>query len=191
MSQGYSLITRQPEPDDKLGQILTISTEDGRISLQGILLRPMRIKNYIFSNTAFENMKFPETIELFNINQPEEGEPNQYRKLLGAGSVVLERASFGTEYVLKFNISLLDEDVIESIKVIIGQLGLTAYERFYPVMPVFEIHDKDMYCNICDEKLSDCKHEVGKDYFRTPCRAEVRKAEISSLVWSGLREFIG
>jgi hypothetical protein len=183
--QVQSLITRQAENDDRLGQILSVTTEEGRLCLNGILLRPMRIKDYIISNTTLERLRVPKTVELYNGNKDDDDSV----KLLGAGTVELSgepALGFG----LYFNISLLDEEMIESVKNLVGKLGLTAFERLYPIMPIFEIKESELYCNICDEKKIDCAHETGKDYLRVTCRANVRGGSITSLAWAGVRELV-
>jgi len=181
--QVQSLITRQMENDDRLGQILSITTEDGRLCLNGVLLRPMRIKDYVITNTTLERLRIADTIELYNGNKDEDDSV----KLLGAGSVALEgEPALG--YGLYFKISLLDETIIEAVKNTVGKMGLNAFERLYPIMPIFEIKESELYCNICDEKKTECAHETGRDYVRVTCRANVRGGAIVSLAWGGVRE---
>lgn len=189
--QGQTLITRQIDADDRLGQLLTVTMEDGLLSIQGVLLKPICIKNYIFSNVSLQEMKFPEVIELFGseeIVELENGNTRTQKKLLGAGELLLTGESTN-EHALMFNINLLDDELIDKIKDLVGSLGLSAYDRFYPIMPEFEINEDDLYCNICDENINICKHNVGEFYFNRMCKLNVRGSKVLSLVWSGLRDF--
>jgi hypothetical protein len=188
--QGLPLITRQAEPDDRLGQVLTVASGKGQLMLQGILLRPLQIKNYILSNTSLERFEIPESIELFSGEETirtADGKEEKRQRLLGAG--VLTKKNNGADgFVIEFNIELLDDSIIEEVKSSVGKLGLTAFERLYPIMPVFEIKSEDLYCSICDEQLNQCSHNVGEGYSRVTCRAQVRQGAIKSLIWSGVRE---
>ena len=180
---GKCLIAKRADPDDKLGKILSVSEDADSLILQGILLAPQTFKNWVFTGATLERSEWKSPVELFDNNEPT-------RRLIGAGKI--ERKQEQGRDALWFTMQLLNEEHREALKRSVAHLGLTAFERIYPVMPVFKIDKHERICNICNEPLglNGCKHEVGRDYLRRTCRVNLLKTEISNLVWSGVRSFV-
>lgn len=171
---GRCLIHKKNEITDKMGQILTITEDGDRLILEGVFLRPIKIKNYLFTAASLQRGSWSDPLEIYS---EEDG-----GKLLGAGELKYK------DNTLWFEIGLLDEKIISDLKVTVNTFGLYAYEKFYPIVPVFEIKENDILCTICDEPIGKCKHEVEKDYLRRRCAAKVISFKVKRLAWSGIRD---
>lgn len=173
---GHSLIARKQDPADNMGQILGVTRGSDGLILQGILLRPHKFKDYVFTNTSIERMFWKEPVELFDSNE-------QDRQLIGAGQLKKE-----TDGSLSFTLTLLHDSYKEDLLNMVTRMGYSSFDRMYPIMPILRVKKEHMICTICDNPfgMHGCEHKVGKDYLRSNCKARVLEAKIEGLMWSGV-----
>lgn len=178
---GHHLIERSVDEFVDNGAVLSVSKDGDSLILNGLLLQQSRIKNDIITPATIEWAQWKDPIELYDIYDESGATPGN---LLGAGQIYREKDR------LFYAIKLLNPKYCESLNFITTKMGLNAFERIYPIVPILNINNSDAFCTICNEDLNTCQHIPGKDYLRAICRRRVVKATISRLVWSGIRSFV-
>lgn len=178
---GHHLIERSVDEFSDNGALLSVSKDGDALILNGLLMQPSRTKNDIITLSTIEWAKWNAAVELYD----KYDETTQVAgNLLGAGEIIRNKDK------LYYAIKLLSPKHCESMNFVISKMGLNAFERIYPIVPILKIKNSDAFCSICNEDMNTCKHVVGKDYLRSVCRRRVVKATVDCLVWSGVRSFV-
>jgi hypothetical protein len=178
---GHHLIERSVDEFADNGAILSVSQDGEALLINGLLLQQSRTKNDIITPVTIDAMTWKDPVELYDMYDEKEQKPGN---LLGAGEINRIKGR------LFYSVKLLNPKYCENLNFIVSRMGLNAFERVYPVVPILQIKNSEAFCTICNEDMNICKHEVGKDYVRNVCRRRIAKATVACLVWSGIRTFI-